>query len=1065
MGLHRQSPDANAEANSNSTCLALVEVPHDGQLHVGTSHEAGIDVDGFAGNSGTVVKIKKKRSLGAAMRRGVENGGVAGMLQPSLLRSLSRPSTRAGLPGWAARVRDRLCAVEAQLRRLDREKQFLLGQLIGAPQDVLDAVFPDQLLEPVAAPPLAGSEQDLEPLEPLQDVSPAQGGSGKAWVQEGGATSSSEQADSLAPLPSRVPPIWAAAAGSSDIFCDGSKLHPRLAEVGGRCERFAEGVRNAYSNSCGGNKTDDACIGNRHCRSPATSPGTAQDIPTHAYFASSSTSPPNFCERSGSLTAAVPPPVAAPRARASVSPKAKADTVPEDGPTQPHAPVASVPESSFANLSAVPSPVRRRSSRALASSETLAPDPCSCNDVDASAIEHSSCQPGPRREANDNENPAPQPQWLTAAGSQLSMHLSALTPPSQECTGVQRTKAVVHGHGIPCSRPTSISEENVGGDVLARGGTNRIATRVTHSIAPDGFGTGAIPNLVAACSTCRLSSPGRRQGALQSRCRSPSVANSVASTLLQSSGDEGADDLQSAQAGRSPPGEHPEVVVGQEDGAEAFAWGINSNIGAQTFSVPQAMSNASATLVDQCILVEDSACDGDIAHAGSRPSTPSINVPMSPPKAARPSPPPSVVRRRSSMGLLDRLRRRRSKLIEVLADRQSLASCSTRSPACGDTTHLAQAPPSVSSSLAVLLKAPPKPEAPQIADANTAPTLGLATPEQTRQRIGTSKTDVARLSTTLEGGKAQASRGGKLGASSPQVTRLHPEVLGEDGLKSWMAFFGLKPSKSRDFMVRRLQEIDAYLHSAAAATPGAASAVVPDGADWALQQRASLLDGHSAGTGERGDVTSSTAPLCERRPGSGRSNPGAGDNSARKAQPLPRASQDAGRRGKGHGRGRARGGRACGGHAGGRNPWHLDDRDGSPSVRTPTGSSTFAAAPSSIVAASQEVAASCMGSFAGRSPVASHLTCRQQRAAEKALALEQSFAEVIRRDTDLYERFLCFEVIDINEVRDRITTLRPELRSVGEGRLRNFLDSQGLLFSSGTSTQDGGEKTRKRKRW
>merc|ERR1712176_318935 len=76
---------------------------------------------------------------------------------------------------------------------------------------------------------------------------------------------------------------------------------------------------------------------------------------------------------------------------------------------------------------------------------------------------------------------------------------------------------------------------------------------------------------------------------------------------------------------------------------------------------------------------------------------------------------------------------------------------------------------------------------------------------------------------------------------------------------------------------------------------------------------------------------------------------------------------------------------------------------------------------------------------------------RAERSAAKAAELERMVADVIRSDTELYERLLLFEPVEISELRERLAALRPELRGLGEQRLRKFLDAQGLLFSSAWS--------------
>ena len=59
----------------------------------------------------------------------------------AMLATIPCPSDVARLPAWAAKVRRRLNVVEAQLCRLGREKQSLLGQLHLASAEVIDEVL------------------------------------------------------------------------------------------------------------------------------------------------------------------------------------------------------------------------------------------------------------------------------------------------------------------------------------------------------------------------------------------------------------------------------------------------------------------------------------------------------------------------------------------------------------------------------------------------------------------------------------------------------------------------------------------------------------------------------------------------------------------------------------------------------------------------------------------------------------------------------------------------------------------------------------------------------------
>eukprot|EP00441_Pelagodinium_beii_P006306 CAMPEP_0197696454 /NCGR_PEP_ID=MMETSP1338-20131121/116640_1 /TAXON_ID=43686 ORGANISM="Pelagodinium beii, Strain RCC1491" /NCGR_SAMPLE_ID=MMETSP1338 /ASSEMBLY_ACC=CAM_ASM_000754 /LENGTH=288 /DNA_ID=CAMNT_0043279571 /DNA_START=21 /DNA_END=884 /DNA_ORIENTATION=- len=111
--------------------------------------------------------------------------------KPSLLRSLSRPSDPEQLPAWAGRVRERLGVLEAQMRRLEREKQLLLGHLFGTPADVLEEILSE----------------------------PSRSSGSRPSQSSGGARQTSS--------------LWAAAQGLPTeqlvTSCDGRALHPSLA--------------------------------------------------------------------------------------------------------------------------------------------------------------------------------------------------------------------------------------------------------------------------------------------------------------------------------------------------------------------------------------------------------------------------------------------------------------------------------------------------------------------------------------------------------------------------------------------------------------------------------------------------------------------------------------------------------------------------------------------------------------------------------------------------------------------------------------------------------------------
>jgi len=214
-------------------------------------------------------------------------------------------------------------------------------------------------------------------------------------------------------------------------------------------------------------------------------------------------------------------------------------------------------------------------------------------------------------------------------------------------------------------------------------------------------------------------------------------------------------------------------------------------------------------------------------------------------------------------------------------------------------------------------------------------------------------------------------------ASSPggsRSSRLHPELLGEEALKAWMQFFGMKPASSTEFMVRRLREIDAYLGQGAGAASGPASALAPAAAQEADQAAEPLM----------------AVPARQRgRP-----------------RKRPRRAEE---------------------------------------------NSIALEAGEAAGLASESVPLATVGAEA--SSANAKAAAKASKAAAKAADLEQAIANAIRGDTELYERLLLFEPVEINELRERLAAVQPELRGLGEQRLRKFLDNQGLLFASSWQSQ------------
>lgn len=217
--------------------------------------------------------------------------------------------------------------------------------------------------------------------------------------------------------------------------------------------------------------------------------------------------------------------------------------------------------------------------------------------------------------------------------------------------------------------------------------------------------------------------------------------------------------------------------------------------------------------------------------------------------------------------------------------------------------------------------------------------------------------------------------GQEAAAEGGHAKRLYPELLGEDALQAWMVFFGLKPSASREFMVRRLRDIEDYICG-------------PE------------------------DPTTSVSPSLDSL--------AVAPPAAPKSAPASHAQCAVGQASvvsAGRGRGRRR------------------KRSASPKVSVGRGGGL-----------------SCTISKPNEDDDSEAPNAR--RTVRRAAEQDELLAEAIRADKDLYERLLLFEPVELGELRERLETVRPELRSLGEGRLRRFLDDQGLLFASTWSQQD-----------
>eukprot|EP00929_Paragymnodinium_shiwhaense_P074748 TRINITY_DN38257_c0_g1_i1.p1 TRINITY_DN38257_c0_g1~~TRINITY_DN38257_c0_g1_i1.p1 ORF type:complete len:801 (+),score=174.52 TRINITY_DN38257_c0_g1_i1:62-2464(+) len=238
--------------------------------------------------------------------------------------------------------------------------------------------------------------------------------------------------------------------------------------------------------------------------------------------------------------------------------------------------------------------------------------------------------------------------------------------------------------------------------------------------------------------------------------------------------------------------------------------------------------------------------------------------------------------------------------------------------------------------------------------------------------------------------------------------RLTAENLTDGQLRYWATFFGIKPTFGREFLVKRLREIDAYLNG---------------------DTKSRKEDGDSA--------TGSAAAPAAHSSSSAPAQAAAGKRAAKQQTGQLRKKPNR--------------------PAAGQPPPPLGST--SPNYVVACSAADMSQRPdrcaSSPPSASQRRALKAATS----SPSAS----RAEKAAAKARQVEQMIADAIRADDELYDRLLLFEPVEISELRERIIAKQPSLQGVGEQRLRTFLDAQGLLFASSWRQQASPKAATKRK--
>lgn len=189
------------------------------------------------------------------------------------------------------------------------------------------------------------------------------------------------------------------------------------------------------------------------------------------------------------------------------------------------------------------------------------------------------------------------------------------------------------------------------------------------------------------------------------------------------------------------------------------------------------------------------------------------------------------------------------------------------------------------------------------------------------------------------------------------ASQLQPESLSDEELSNWMQFFGLKPSSSREFMIRKLHDIVDYMDGGTAWLQSIREAPTPQARTTKTKRK------------KQTEKSETKSPKMTQ---------------SKKASPKPKAK----------------------------------DRN---AKAAPEIAASMATSPSTANSASPD---------------------------EKWEKKLQLAADAIREDKDLYAKLLTFEPLEVREVKRRIVQMKPELKSLGEQRLRKYLDEQGFASVS-----------------
>lgn len=933
---------------------------------------------------------------GAARRRRPQgrrsSGGSA--LQPSLLQSLGRPGDAKELPAWAARIRERLQVVEKQLRRLEDEKQMLLDRLIDAPVGIANAVLAPE--SPTAAWEHQGSSGAMPSREEVLDAefqslwtASASCGtrdllrrwqdghsganlhprltteapshvSSRLFAQEVKPHADATEAAAVlvaSPVrrrslvqetPAGQPPetLLAAhlAAAPSALR---ERLEARASEVGASIVAPTEGQLDSSLPPVSAAQSEASEGLSRADRSAATvtSPRAhpARDQPG---FAAALVEPVLHVRTQGSSVAAGssgtvqtfwPPRPAAPLE--SLSPtcvqKARHGSPAAAGGPHHQTPLPDVPlaDPRFAGpreevLAAVTPEVADApfsSSEAALAEATPEPADGSQSQRSLAAVTPevlAAMSPGLPHSDHSAVPPSPDRRSSNAAAH----HAVAFAPSVASCQATARQVSCLPGSPSMCgvqvlfvgASPSSSSRRSSAGSSRLGGCMEESHSRVPEAMLAHECGT---KHHQASASSLSLLKEGDSS---ELRCVNPPLLQSAPSPQTTvSSGITAAEIVQaSPQVWGSPP--HGSDGVSGCAASDARVTAPQTLRGGDA-NLPRSPPHAYAAAFTESPLRRAQGEEANFPPWGSPPAGRSSGQRERSPSVARTvlvsSEDEASVAQNDPRGsaAFEVVTGSCSGLLQRICDRRSRASLAAPQAAPGAETSAA---------------------APTVAASSACGSPGGSRSSGARSLRACSAGDECLAVRREElGGPGQVVEGG--------IPRFDASLLSKDELARWMIFFGLKPTGSRDFMVQKLQEIDAYLH-------------------------------HGTGAGEG-----------ERVPNSGVVGPRKGSQHGRQL-PMRTLSceQSSAERGEGVKRGAKRA------------------RDDLPARRP------------------------------------------------KPEECDALLAETIRGDKALYERLLVFEPVEITEIRERLSTMRPDLR-FSENAVRAFLDKQGLVFQESQASQPG----------